>query len=260
MNEIINSLFESYDFVETWTEGDVHFYKNTNKHIVSYFLTYFVDCTGGGISEETVGNLLKELEIQYVTNEEYGGLKFTIMDSFQDKKEASQIDKNTSAIYLVKFDDNYEVSAYKNVIYSIEESPSYFKRYIIPYTEKQINELKKVLCNFENTSIAEVLNDLVNREEDYYKLLEGKRSNSLYEFVIRLFSKIPFLQYRFTADSSDINLEQLIDENISEELKKYDEAIKEGNEDDLNYLLALTEDIFSIEDIEGEVNKLLGEN
>lgn len=259
MNEIINSLFENYDYVKAWEEEELYFYKNKDKHIVSYFLTYFVDCTEGLISEERVSNSLKELERRYVTNEEYGGLKYIIMDSFQDKKEASQIDKNTSAIYLVRFRDDYEVSTYKNVIYSIEESPSFFKRYIIPYTENQINELKKVLSDFDNTKIVEVLNDLANREEDYYKLLEGKRLNSLYELVIRFFSKIPFLRYRFTANSSEISLEQLIDENLSDGLRKYDKAIKAGCED-LNYLLELDEVLFSADDIENEVNKLLEEN
>lgn len=258
MNEIMSSLFLNYDFEKTWSEEGICFYKNKNEHIVSYFLTYFVDCTEESITEEKVGNLLKELEKKYVTNEEDGGLKYIIIDSLKNKKEAAQIDKNTSAIYLVKFRDDYEVSEYKNVIYSIEESPSFFKRYIIPYTEKQIRELKKVMGNFNNTNIVEILNDLANKEEDYYKLLEGKRSNSLYEFVIRLFSKVPFLQYRFTANSSEVTLEQLINENLSEELKKYDEAIKEGYMD-LEYLLNINEDIPGLNDIEDELNNLLEE-
>lgn len=258
MNEIIGSLFLNYDFEKIWNEENISFYKNRNKHIVSYFLTYFVDCTESLITEERIGNLLKELEKRYVTNEENGGLKYVIINSLKNKNEASQIDKNTSAIYLVKFRDDYEVSAYKNVIYSIEESPSFFRRYIIPYTEKQISELKKVIRDFSDANIVEILNDLANREEDYYKLLEGKRPNSLYEFVIRLFSKVPFLQYRFTANSSDVTLEQLINENLSEELKKYDKAIKAGHLD-LEYLLNLDQDMFLLKDLENELNNLLEE-
>lgn len=260
MKEIIDSIFREYGYKSNWKKDNVSFYMNVDKNLVSYFLTCFVDCSSTEIEEGEVDTLLRKLEDIYITNEkEYGGIKYAIMDTFEDKNAVSQIDKNTSAIYLLKIKDDFEVSNYKNVIYAIEESPKYFKRYIIPYTEKQVHELKTVLGNYEGENIIEILNDLVNNEEGYYALLDGKRKNSLYELVIRLFSKIPFLLYRFSAKSDDISLEQMVNENMEANLKKYDTAIQEGMVE-LDYLLGLESDLFSKESIEEEVSRLLREN
>ena len=38
MNEIMNKLFEQYNFVKTWEEDNRMFYVNTDKNIISYFI------------------------------------------------------------------------------------------------------------------------------------------------------------------------------------------------------------------------------
>lgn len=136
MNEIMNKLFEQYNFVKTWEEDNRMFYVNTDKNIISYFILNFIDCTNILDKEELIRAELDKLEEEYIdAGSDKKGIKYSIINSFKTVQEISQIDKNTSAIYLVKFSEENMLTKYKNLIYSIEESPIYFKRYILPYTE-----------------------------------------------------------------------------------------------------------------------------
>lgn len=258
MNSLIESIFGYYHYVQTWSNDEnIFFYKSGDNQIVSYYFTFYVDCTDISKDEKLVSEALNELERRYISDNNEG-LRDSIMNGL-DKDEKPQIDKNTSAIYLVKFPDDYIITDYKNIIYSIEESPKYFKRYIIPYTENQINSLKKVLIDHKDLSIVDILNDLSNNEDDYYMLLNRKNNNSLYELVIRLFSKLPFLQYRFSAKAPDSNsLDQIITEAIDKELIELDKAIRDG-EMEIDNLVNILKITVSDEEINSEIEGMLRE-
>lgn len=253
MNEIMIKLFEQYNFVKIWEEDKRMFFVNTDKCVVSYFLLNFIDCTDIPDDEDLIREELGKLEKDYIEIEnDKMGIKYSVIDAFENKQEVSQIDKNTSAIYLVKFSEVNTLTKYRNLIYSIEESPNYFKRYILPYTEKQVNGLKQVLFDYQNKSIVEILSELADVEENYYSLMNGTNENSVYELVIRLFSKIPFLQYKFKAISDDISLEKMVKDSLTDDLVKYDEAIKE-NRIDVEALICLEE----IEEVEQDIDRIL---
>lgn len=150
------------------------------------------------------------------------------------------------------------LTKYRNLIYSIEESPNYFKRYIIPYTEKQVVGLKNVLSDYSDKNIVEILSELADVEENYYSLMNGTNYNSVYELVIRLFSKIPFLQYKFKATSDDISLEKMVKDALANDLVKYDEAIK-ANKIEIEDLIALEEIAITETEIDVILNKLIEE-
>lgn len=255
MKDVMIKLFGEYNFIKTWEENNKMFFINTDKKIVSYFILNFINCTNISDDEELIRKELSKLEEEYVDGrDENKGIKYSIINSFENKQEMSQLDKNTSAVYLVEFSEINILSKYRNLIYSIEESPDYFKRYILPYTKKQVAGLKKVLADYNDKNIVEILSQLADVEENYYSLMNGTNNNSVYEFVIRLFSKIPFLQYRFKATSDEISLEKIVKEFLTDRLVKYDEAIKE-NRIALEELISLEE-----EDItEKEMDKILYE-
>lgn len=261
MDEIMNKLFEQYNFVKTWEKDNKMFYVNTDKNIVSYFILNFIDCTDIFDNEELVRIELDKLEEEYVDIEnDKKGIKSSIINSFKTIQEISQIDKNTSAIYLVKISEENMLVNYKNMIYSIEESPNYFKRYVLLYTEKQVVGLKNVISNHSDKNIAEILSDLADVEEEYYSLMKGTNYNSVYELVIRLFSKIPFLQYKFKATSDDISLEKMVKNALGNDnyLMKYDETIK-ANIIELEDLIDLEEDTIEEDEIDKILNKLIEE-
>ena len=93
--------------------------------------------------------------------------------------------------------DEYELS---NKIYDIEESPYFFKRYVILYTEEQ----KKLI---EKIEIEKYLDILSNKDNfrNYKKNKKGeenfnsefKENELIYDIISKLYIKIPFLVYNF---------------------------------------------------------------
>lgn len=260
MNEIMINLFKEYNFIKLWEDNNRIFFTNTNKNVVSYFILNFIDCSDIYDDDNYLREELSKLEEEYIDgSNEKSGIKYSIIDSFEDKQEVAQIDKNTSAIYLVKFSEINMLAKYRNLIYSIEESPNYFKRYILPYTEKQVVGLNKVLSDYKDRNIVEILTDLADDEENYYSLMNAKNSNSIYELVIRLFSKVPFLQYKFRAKSDEISLEKMVNDALDDNLKIYDQAIIK-NKIDIEELISLEEDDISEKEVDKILSKLLEES
>mgnify|MGYP001050091559 CR=1 FL=1 len=260
MNEIMINLFKEYNFIKLWEDNNRIFFTNTNKNVVSYFILNFIDCSDISDDDNYLREELSKLEEEYIdSSNEKSGIKYSIIDSFEDKQEVAQIDKNTSAIYLVKFSEINMLAKYRNLIYSIEESPNYFKRYILPYTEKQVVGLNKVLSDYKDRNIVEILTDLADDEENYYSLMNAKNSNSIYELVIRLFSKVPFLQYKFRAKSDEISLEKMVNDALDDNLKIYDQAIIK-NKIDIEELISQEEDDISEKEVDKILSKLLEES
>lgn len=259
MNKIMINLFNEYNFIKIWEDDNRMFFTNTNKNVVSYFILNFIDCSNIFADENYLRDELSKLEKEYIDGTNEGkGIKYSIIDSFENKQEVAQIDKNTSAIYLVKFSEVNMLDKYRNLIYSIEESPDYFKRYILPYTEKQVVGLNNVLSDYKDKNIVDILTDLADEEENYYSLMNAKNSNSVYELVIRLFSKIPFLQYRFKAQSDEISLEKMVVEVLDDNLKKYDQAIRE-NKMTIEELISLEKDDITEKEVDKILSSLLKE-
>lgn len=263
MNEIIQKIFNGNSYIEhdIQCSDRLNFFKHKNRNIASYYIINQIDCR----SFEDDKNLLKEelnkLEEEYsFSKEQYNySLKQIIQNSFENTEESSQIDKNTSAIYFICLSDLEKLTYYKNLIFSIEESPNYFRRYVIPYTESQVSILANTISNFENISINEILSDIANNKDEYYKLLEGNNIGSEYEFVIRLFSKIPFLQYDFEPETSLQSLENKILSNVDSEVRKYHEAIK-NKSITIDKILELESDFeYNDEMLEKEIDELLGD-
>ncbi|SHJ81845.1 hypothetical protein SAMN02745751_03450 [Dethiosulfatibacter aminovorans DSM 17477] len=262
MIEVIEQILTQYSYVEHLVDlpSGLKFFKHNNISIASYFIITVIDCRSFEEDEDEMKIALEKLEQEYigVANQDYS-IKSRIQSSFNNNREASQIDKNTSAIYLLLMQDTRKIDQFRNLVFSIEESPNYFKRYVLPYTIEQQDNLKSNLSEFSGREINDVLSNLVNNETEYYKLLEGRNFGSEYELIIKLFSKLPFLQYEFKPESAPISLDEDISRKIEVDLEKYHELIS-----DKSFKI---EDIYSVEDneidkniIEDELGKLLGGN
>ena len=133
MKIVLKRLFEEHKFIKQWEDGNLEFYVNSDKNMVSYFIVNYIDCTQFEDKEETVRDALNDLENRYMDfdNQEVAVKKY-IAKSFPNSDEIPQIDKNTSAIYVMKFSNIDILNRYRNLIYAIEESSIYFKRYILP--------------------------------------------------------------------------------------------------------------------------------
>ena len=66
-----------------------------------------------------------------------------------------------------------------------------------------------------------ILSEIANQEEAYYELAGHRNLDNAYELVIRLFSKIPFLQYNFVAQQKPMAVEKRIETEMDAKLLKY---------------------------------------
>lgn len=261
MNDLINKIFNSYNYIKISGIGNenIEFYKHKSAKIANYFLVNTIDCRGFEDDEEKVINALEQLENEYSKRVTSNGvsLKQRIIESFDDIKEASQVDKNISAIYLLLFKDIEKINNYRNVVYSIEESPNYFKRYVLPYTQKQTEQLNLALFQYGDRSLVDALCQIVDNEDNYFELVEGKDLNSTYGLVVRMFSKIPFLQYKFKTELAPDPIEIQIERNLNKDLISY-HSFLDKNEYNIEDILLLENNfVISEEDLDKEIQKLM---
>lgn len=261
MTEVLEKILEHYLYVPHLVElpSGLNFFKSKDENVASYFLVKSIDCREFEGDEVAMKKALDELESMYASskNQEVISIKSNIQKSFKNNKEASQIDKNTSAIYLLLVNSLESLNLHKNAIFSVEESANYFKRYVLPYTKTQETLLMDNLSKYNDRAINEVLSDVVNNEDEYYKLLDGNNTGSEYEFVIRLFSKIPFLQYKFKPDPAPLSIEESVVKKLDEKLSRYHELMQEGAfrlDDIVNIETDLDDEV----DLDSELENLLG--
>lgn len=259
MNDLIDRIFKSYDYIKVNNAGrtNIEFYMHKDVNIANYFIINSIDCRDIEDDETEVIKALEQLENEYSKSSAKTSLKEQIFASFVNAKEASQIDKNTSAIYLLLFEKIENLDNYRNAVYSIEESPNYFKRYVLPYTIKQLEHLKKSLTQFNDRSLVDSLCQIVDDEDSYFKLVEGKELDSTYSLVIRMFSKLPFLQYKFKTELAPEPIEKQIERGFVKKQIKYHQILN-NYETSIEEILLL-EDDFKIDDdeLEKEIKEML---
>lgn len=264
MINVLENIFNYYSYQKIYItdkqkENSISFYKHENNLIANYFLVYEIDCREIESDEQKVKSALDELERLYVTKSKLDNstLRHKIQEQFESTQEASQIDKNTSAIYLLQFGDIKKLSGYKNLVYSIEESPNYFKRYILPYTESQGIDLKNSLTKFNDKKIDEVLSQIVDNEDFYFQLSEQKDLESSYGLVIRMFSKIPFLKYSFKAEIAPPPIEKSVESKLYDKQLMFHNYLA-NNQISSESILKLADDfVCNDTDINNEINERL---
>ena len=260
MRELIQQIFKAYEFDGKYINDNIKFYFPELEEKTSFFLVDYIEATSESITDVNMMTMLKKLEkdnINYEnTNEEGIKRKMQMLIANDNTNIAAQIDKNTSAIYPIKLDSLNNLDKYRNLIYSVEESPYYFRRFVLPYTEKQVVELKKIILDYPEKNIVNVLSEIANQEDAYYELAGHRNLDNVYELVIRLFSKIPFLQYNFVAEQKPMTVEKRIESEIDAKLLKYHTLICNNCVDIDEYIkyLNLPEDDAAIE---AEIKKRL---
>lgn len=264
MINFLDDIFNYYQYEKIGTfevvnHNDVLLYKHKNAAIANYFLVFDIDCREFEDDQERIKIALDELEKMYCSkSNENDSLKNRVINKFETTQKASQVDKNTSSIYLVLFNDIDKLNNYRNEVYSIEESPNYFKRYVLPYTLNQLNQVKQALSQFPDKPLDEALCQIVDNEDSYFDLVEKKALDSTYSFVIRMFSKLPFLQYKFKTELAPEPIEKHIERKLKNESQiKYHQFLCK---DDINIddILLLENNLVIHEDeIKKEIAKML---
>lgn len=214
MIELIEKIFENNNFKLIGKFGNIDFYNN--KNYISFYLVNYINLTK--VSNDKYFEKLNELENRYIGRDNKVRLKNLLYENI-DNDDKKALDKNLSAVYVIKVKDSKEFYDNRNIIYDIEESPYFFKRYILAYTENQVNELvdtlKRNRINLDRIS-DENLSELVNDFDEYKKLMKNE-GEGYYELLVRLFCKLPFLNFTTNNEISIDSLEKEIDGRIGEE-------------------------------------------
>lgn len=252
MLDIVGNIFENKQYKSFELKKDIKFYYYHHEEVANYYYVYNLSLTEElknediNLNEEsTIREKMRFLEDSYIGNiEDFKDGKNLLTctkevfneDIPNKTSNLMMLKKNLSAIYLVKINYASEIEDIKNYIYELEESPKYFKRYVLPYTNKQVSELKELIGD-NNDDINELLIEIIEEEECYTKLSQNRYLDEYYSLVLRLFSKVPILEYNkkegIELDSLDQVLKKRIDEDINKVkgLKIVDEFIRETVEE-----------------------------
>lgn len=218
MRELIRKIFEDNNFDLIKEIENIDFYNH--KNYTSFYLVNYIDLTE--VSKDEYLKKLNELENYYIGRENKESLKNFLHDSIKDDEDKKALDKNLSAVYVIEVDDSKKFYDYRNLIYDIEESPYFFKRYVLAYTKDQLSELKNIIFDtdiYAEIYTGEYLSQFVDDFDEYKNLMKNK-GEGYYELLVRLFCKLPFLNF---ISSNEISINSL--QNSIEEKIKLDEKL-----------------------------------
>lgn len=215
MRELIGKIFKNNNFDLIIGFDNIDFYNN--KDYTSFYLVNYIDLTK--VSNDKYFEKLNELENRYIGRYNQDSLKKLLYDRIEDDDDKKALDKNLSAVYVIEVDDSKKFYDNRNLIYDIEESPYFFKRYILAYTKNQVNDLVDKMS--KNGISLDRINDddlskLVDNFDEYKKLMNNK-GDGYYELLVRLFCKLPFLNFTTSNEISIDSLDKKIEEEIKEE-------------------------------------------
>ena len=258
MKNIIDKIFKEEDFTQESIENNLYLFYRTENKMREYFLIHYIDTTN---DMKKLHEELFKIENNFISKKNIDNKKninLSIRSELINKlpeEYVSELDKNLSLILVIKLDNLQELANYKNEVYALEESPRFFKKYVLPYTESQINLLKEQDHNEKSMEL--LLNELINDINGYNKLIKDEYYDGLYSFIVRLFSKIPFLKYKFENTSPIEKLQN----RISEEMKNRSSLAVAIDKSNNTEQFSIDEFIVNVnitdEEIENEIKQII---
>lgn len=214
MLDLLKKIFNENDFQydEKNTDDVLFFYKNEKE----YYLT-------SKYTENEFNNFFESKKTRKV------------IKLFNDlKREYDDIKKNTSLIVVIEVDDiDSFYKKNRNQIFNIEEDEYFFRKYVIMYTSKGIDGIKK-----ENDIILKI-NQILMDNERMEKFQKNLYSEEEFFIAMQLLVKIPFLKLN-KISKKFISIEQKIHDSLKESKLKEDadlilKIIGKENELNLNF-------------------------
>ena len=160
MKNIIDKIFKEEDFTQESIENNLYLFYRTENKMREYFLIHYIDTTN---DMKKLHEELFKIENNFISKKNIDNKKninLSIRSELINKlpeEYVSELDKNLSLILVIKLDNLQELANYKNEVYALEESPRFFKKYVLPYTELDLcqyfgHKKLKVYADFSNSS------------------------------------------------------------------------------------------------------------
>ncbi|MDB3086407.1 hypothetical protein C4097_18205 [Clostridioides difficile] len=116
------------------------------------------------------------------------------------KENQNELKKNTSMILFIKLKDLDEKDKMQSQILELEEDVYFFKKYVVLYLEKELEEFKSAI---EGRSITEFMKANINKE-DLFEDFKREETISFYSLILKLYIKLPHLAYSDTFETENI--------------------------------------------------------
>ncbi|NOV04313.1 ABC-three component system middle component 1 [Paenibacillus planticolens] len=196
MLRLIKGIFEENNYQIRLLEPEETIILASDSTIASYYLTIFLD--GTEFDKTSVDQF----------NDYYG-----IVKGLEEGYEP-QMDKNLSMLICVKRTQSGVDTAENKRIFDIEEDPYLFKKYVLTYTDLQLD---MALQKTDDRGVMSYLHSLLNDEIAFQEHKQSPNSESEYNLVSKLFIKLPFLD--LTKRNREISsLKDTITSSLSPEL------------------------------------------
>lgn len=216
MINIINKIFESYDFdcvnLNEYIKLDRNNYKYKSVRNVNvldhgklnkkYRIKKHIDNLGIFIPKPS-NKKIEYFVVASLINPNMNDLNKLIEHDFNNiysyiknsEHYNNYMDKNTSLIILLEFDDfKYMLnnSILNKCIFDMEENKYNFKKYVITYSKNQLKELQAV--DKLEGSLLENINEIIYSREYFTDFKLNPTEDSIYNLISKLYIKLPFLK------------------------------------------------------------------
>jgi len=140
---------------------------------------------------------------------------FSIVKS-QDKFKR-EIHKNLSLLICIKTDSLVLTDEARNLIFNIEESPFYFKRYVITYTDLQVDLLSSaiVMNRLADQDLLGFFQNSLNEIDAFRTFKSNPAQETAYSLLIKLFIKLPFMNYRVISNQELTHINEEIERELN---------------------------------------------
>ncbi|OXX83221.1 hypothetical protein AVM15_12405, partial [Paraclostridium benzoelyticum] len=153
----------------------------------------------------------KEEDLDKLLNEGFNEIYSEVVNSDYFN---NYVIKNTTSIIFLELEDLNSArnnSTLNKKILDIEESKYNFKKNVITYTSKQINDFMEIYRGKDN--INEIINDIIYDKNEFIEFKKNPISDSVYNLTSKLQIKIPFLTLKNESKSIK-SLKQEIDNEL----------------------------------------------
>ncbi len=142
---------------------------------------------------------------------ENSDITHSVMDQFDLAcKSNSNALKDTSLIICHRVESSIDIDEAKNIILKVEENTFGFRKYVLPYTTDSIQEIVKL----SSVDIAQNLSAKLQEGFSSYAESSADSQISEYETILRIYSKLPFLNY-VREENEWASLEGFLEEKLS---------------------------------------------
>lgn len=195
MNNLIKQLFKENNFdniqIDNPYDEEVYFFGNYSKKATNFYLVIFLNDIDENFLYKRVPKYfeaIKKLEVGY----------------------DERMDKNLSMIVCYHENNNDNPEKRNKLYFDIEEDPYYFKKYLISYSDIEVNELNKKFNSKNN--LTEFINNIIVNSDYFKEFKNEKNSNNsiLYKICSKMMIKIPIVSLDYRKDELE-NLSNKID-------------------------------------------------